>query len=360
MALCSNREEYSRESNVSICIPQTAKTCFVITSFSCSRCSPHYKLHNLFSLFDHIAYVIYRVAASVILVMTLSIVVFATGCSINPLFIIILALLNDISMIPVAYDNAKATTKPQLPRARTLVATSMYYGLTQTALSLALIFSVDYDDKLQHPVDLQECTGEARGFVWYQLVLVTELMIFSVRAPSFFLLSRPSMYLIISVLLTCVVGALIACLTDENEGLGLHADNMAYITIFNIGTLIVVDIGKIFFKQSIGEAPGDVIDNDDLLEPPPLTEAQMTVRKQMRYVVHNESVLPPEDRHHVVEIRKRSKSSLAGFFDIGTDFVLNDGFVSRNNENSTLLNPHRMGTIQEMPERRYKQASSPF
>ena len=119
MAPCSNREEYSHESNV-ICISQT---CFMITSFSCSRCSPCHKLHNLFSLlFDHTAYVIYWVAASVILVMTFSIFVFAHGCSINPLFIIILALLkNDISMIPVAYDNAKATTKP-LPRARTLVA----------------------------------------------------------------------------------------------------------------------------------------------------------------------------------------------------------------------------------------------
>merc|ERR1712176_75409 len=59
------------------------------------------------------SYVVYRVAASIILVLTLSVFVFSNGCSVPSLWVIILALLNDISMIPVAYDNARATTKPQ-------------------------------------------------------------------------------------------------------------------------------------------------------------------------------------------------------------------------------------------------------
>lgn len=54
-----------------------------------------------------LAYVIYRVAASMVLVLSLSIVIFVTGCSVDSLYIIILALLNDVSMIPVAYDNGK-------------------------------------------------------------------------------------------------------------------------------------------------------------------------------------------------------------------------------------------------------------
>jgi hypothetical protein len=68
----------------------------------------------------NLAYVIYRVAASMVLVLSLSIVIFVTGCTCGSLYIIILALLNDISMIPVAYDNAKATTKPQLPKGKCL------------------------------------------------------------------------------------------------------------------------------------------------------------------------------------------------------------------------------------------------
>jgi len=82
------------------------------------------------------SYVVYRVAASLILVLVLSIVIFVTGCAIDALMVIILALLNDISMIPVAYDNAQATTKPQLPKARSLVFQSLFYGLTHSALTL--------------------------------------------------------------------------------------------------------------------------------------------------------------------------------------------------------------------------------
>ena len=90
------------------------------------------------------AYVVYRVAASIIVVLTLSIIIFATGCTVDSLLIIILALLNDISMLPIAYDNASATSKPQLPNATKLVLMSLYYGILQSVFSLAFIFSMNY------------------------------------------------------------------------------------------------------------------------------------------------------------------------------------------------------------------------
>lgn len=132
------------------------------------------------------AYVVYRVAASIILVLCLSIVLFASGCAVDSLFVIILALLNDISMIPVAYDNAQATSKPQLPNARKIVIMSLFYGVAQAAATLIFIFGLDHASNMKHPISLQYCDGETRGFIWFHLVLVTELMIFSVRAPSFF------------------------------------------------------------------------------------------------------------------------------------------------------------------------------
>lgn len=154
----------------------------------------------------HIAYVVYRVAASIIMVLTFSVIIFATGCAVDPLFVIILALLNDVSMIPVAYDNAKATTRPQLPKAKSLVLQSLFYGLVNAFLGLMFIFCMDYNKHLKYPIDLATCPGEAKGFIWFHLIVVTEMMIFSVRAPSIFCLSAPSVYLMASVFLTCLVG----------------------------------------------------------------------------------------------------------------------------------------------------------
>eukprot|EP00571_Detonula_confervacea_P005456 CAMPEP_0172317086 /NCGR_PEP_ID=MMETSP1058-20130122/30522_1 /TAXON_ID=83371 /ORGANISM="Detonula confervacea, Strain CCMP 353" /LENGTH=960 /DNA_ID=CAMNT_0013031555 /DNA_START=203 /DNA_END=3085 /DNA_ORIENTATION=- len=298
------------------------------------------------------SYVIYRVAASLILVLTLSIIIFVTGCAVDSLMVIILALLNDISMIPVAYDNASATTKPQLPRARALVYQSLFYGLAHAALGLGFIFAMDYDPQLKYDVDLSECNGETKGFIWFHLLVVTELAIFSVRAPGFFLYSLPSMKLVTSVLLTLVGGGLIVCLANT---FGLHGSNLGYILLFNLASFIVVDLLKIKFREMIGEAPGDIIASDDLIEPPARTEAQKHVQKSLRYVVHNECELNEQDRGRVVEVTKRT--SMVGFFDLGTDLAINGGFVNRKaglRKSLTGGNP-----IQAGPTRRTKQVSSP-
>lgn len=166
------------------------------------------------------SYVVYRMAASTMLVLSLSLVAFTSGCAVDSLLVIILALVNDISMLPVAYDNAKATSKPQLPNTLNLVLLSLYYGFAQTVLTLTLIYSLDASKSpLEAGINLEMCPEETRTFVWMQLVLVTELAIFSVRAPSFFWMSVPSIWLLVSVLGTCAILSIVSVLS-----LGKHLD----------------------------------------------------------------------------------------------------------------------------------------
>lgn len=47
------------------------------------------------------SYVVYRIAASILLVLTLSIVIFVSGCAVDSLLVIVLALLNDIRYVHV-------------------------------------------------------------------------------------------------------------------------------------------------------------------------------------------------------------------------------------------------------------------
>jgi hypothetical protein len=105
-------------------------------------------------------------------------------------------------MVPVAYDNADATAKPQLPNTLKLVLASVYDGLVQAALSLLFIFLMA--EETTYLTTLQECTNEAQGFIFMQLDLVTEFAIFSVRTPSYFWKSVPSTMLIVFVILTCI------------------------------------------------------------------------------------------------------------------------------------------------------------
>ena len=276
------------------------------------------------------SYVVYRVAASLILVLTLSIVIFATSCAVDSLMIIILALLNDVSMIPVAYDNAKATTQPQLPVAKNLVLQSLFYGLIQAGLSLMFIFCMNADTELAVPIDLgnptNTCQGEARGFIWFHLVLVTELMIFSVRAPGFVLTSPPpSIYLLASVGGTCILGGLLAHFIGMWQ---VSGSNIGWVILFNVGAFLVMDVLKIQFRKMIGEAPGDVIANDELIQPKARNDAQKTMEKGERYRVHRASIVSQSNMEHVVEVRQKKMSDLPAFFNLGGDLLLNQGIVN--------------------------------
>lgn len=204
---------------------------------------------------------------------------------------------------------------------------------------------MDYDKSLLHQVDLATCDGETTGFIWMQLLVVTELAIFSVRAPGFFLFSMPSVYLIISVVVTLVLGGVIACLLPS---LGLHILNLGYIAIFNIAAFVVVDLLKIKVRELIGEAPGEIIQSDELIQPPVRTEAQKHLKKSLRYVVHNENVLDVDDRHHVVEVENRTwRSTLAGCFDLGTNLTLNGGFVNKMSGFRALASPRHTAVHRE-------------
>ena len=281
------------------------------------------------------AYVIYRVAASIILVLTLSILLFASGCAVDALLIIILALLNDISMIPVAYDRASATTKPQIPNAKKLVLTSLFYGGFHSAAGLIFLFGLQHDQGIKYPISLErECSEETRGLIWFHLVLVTELMIFSVRAPGFMLKSMPSLALLSSVIGTCIGAAFIAVYASD-----LSVRNMGWVLLYNVGALVVVDVCKIFFRKTIHDEPGDVIENDDLLVPTKKSDAAQSMEKKLRYVSHRASLLNPEDREHVIVVRdtKYDNGLVSAFFSELRPMDITDGFVNRRHERQISL-----------------------
>jgi H+-transporting ATPase len=259
------------------------------------------------------SYFVYRMAASAILVLCLSIIAFAYGCSVDSLLIILLALFNDISMIPVAYDKASATAKPQLPNTLKLFLLSLYYGVVQTVLSLAFVGSMA--EATNSLAGLGVCDMQTQGFVWMQLCLVTELAIFSVRAPSYFWKSMPSIWLLISVIGTCIGCSFIA--VDVSD---LSHENLGYIWLFNIVTFILVDIGKVQFRKLIGDSPGEIIESDELVVANEAkTEIEQFQEKQKRYQVHNESTLDLSDMEHIVDSNRCSFLFAAG--DITNGFV---------------------------------------
>merc|ERR1712146_490376 len=102
----------------------------------------------------------------------------------------------------------------------------------------------------------------------------------------FFFLSMPNPLLLASVLVTCIGFTWVAHYVMNVSGMSI-----LWIWVFNICSFILVDVGKIYFRRMIGDAPGEIIASDELVEVKTKNEVEIHEEKKQRYEVHTESVM---------------------------------------------------------------------
>merc|ERR1719356_550812 len=90
------------------------------------------------------SYITYRLASTIQILLYLSILVYAFNCRLNPTYVILLALFNDITMIPVAEDRQTASAEPQHAHVGNLIGFSVLLGLVQSIASIVFFLGM-YD-----------------------------------------------------------------------------------------------------------------------------------------------------------------------------------------------------------------------
>ncbi|MFQ5733837.1 MAG: HAD-IC family P-type ATPase, partial [Planctomycetaceae bacterium] len=151
------------------------------------------------------AYSIFRIAETlrVILFMTLAILVF-NFYPVTAIMIIILALLNDIPIMAIAYDNAKIEEKPVRWNMREVLTISSALGLAGVASSFRIFFILDE-------------MGFSRDFIQAAIFLKLDVAghstIYVARTGERHFWHRPfpSLKLFLPAFSTRIIGTLIAC-----------------------------------------------------------------------------------------------------------------------------------------------------
>ena len=225
------------------------------------------------------AYVTYRFGATIQLVLVLTILILGVQCIINPFFVILLALFNDITMLPIAYDYQAASSLPEEPHVAKLLTVSAALGVLQTiytlVFSLAIInsslFSGDYSVYNSHlEIDddtVTNCKKPTQSIIWLQMFIAAELLIFSARAPGYFWLSyAPSFSLFASVMAGNIVASIIA---NASPFFGnIPATDIILTWTYNFLCLISVDVLKVWIYNLQGEnmdtLPDDLYSVDKL------------------------------------------------------------------------------------------------
>jgi H+-transporting ATPase len=147
-------------------------------------------------------YAIYRINETfrVLFFITLSIIVFRLY-PVTALMIVLLALLNDLPITTIAYDNVKISQRPERWNMRTLLTMSSFLGIIGTASSFGLLI-IGLEVLHLNPLVLQ-------SFIYLKLSVAGHLALFVSRTKGPFWSVRPAKPLFLAVILTQLTATII-------------------------------------------------------------------------------------------------------------------------------------------------------
>ena len=107
--------------------------------------------------------------------------------------------------------NTANSSKPEDPDVVRLLTVSVCLGFMESVLSLIFAYGAHLSGIFTGNYIVSTCTAKTQALIWVQMFIAAELLIFSTRAPSYFITSlMPSPALLVSVIMGCLVVSIMA------------------------------------------------------------------------------------------------------------------------------------------------------
>merc|ERR1719238_2052091 len=198
------------------------------------------------------SYVIYRICVTVQVVAFLCVVSFVYNEAFEALYIILLALFHDLTIVTIAYDHQIPSAKPEHPTVLMLIVVAYALGAVLSTSSVILYaygqhfltsnFVTDFKYK-------QSC-------MFLQISNSSAILIFNARTTGFSFLSKPCLELFMSAVVSQVF---VNYMLFNGGGLivsELAPADIAAIWIFDLSWLIIIDLVKMAIIR-IQDGPGE-------------------------------------------------------------------------------------------------------
>ena len=205
------------------------------------------------------SYVTYRFAATIQIVSVLTLFILISDCSIKSLYIILLALFNDLTMLPIAYDHQQAGSRPENPEVFKMLSVAASLGALETVMSLIFAYGVISKVRTTHRhYDMSNCNTQMQAVLWVQMFISAELLIFTTRASKYIVTSlRPSIPLTVSVLGGCL---LVSFMAGGSSYFGaVPVGDILIVWLYDVLGLLLCDVLKValfnFFEENTEVLP---------------------------------------------------------------------------------------------------------
>merc|ERR1719453_917855 len=198
------------------------------------------------------AYVIYRICVTVQVVTFLCIVSFVYNEAFEALYIILLALFHDLTIVTIAYDHQVPSAKPETPTVAMLIFVAYSMGLTLAASStilyayggdfLTAAFNTDFKYK-------QSC-------MFLQISNSSAILIFNARTTGFSFLSKPCIQLFLSAVVSQAFVNYMLLFSNGFIVAELDPYDLGMIWAYDLAWLIIINLVKMSILR-IQDGPGE-------------------------------------------------------------------------------------------------------
>jgi H+-transporting ATPase len=181
-------------------------------------------------------YAIYRIGETIriLLFLTLSIIVF-NFYPITPLMIVLLAILNDMPIVTIAYDNVRHSPLPERWNMRSVLGIATALGIIGVASTFILLY-IGKDI-------FQLNTSMLQSFIYLKLSVAGHLFLFAARTRSHFWSIRPGILLFLAVVGTQITATLITVYGILLPAIGWKLAILVWI--YSFIEFVIVDFSKI-------------------------------------------------------------------------------------------------------------------
>ncbi|KAL5499095.1 hypothetical protein ACEPAH_1613 [Sanghuangporus vaninii] len=170
-------------------------------------------------------YAIYACAVTIRIVVCFAILAFAYHFDFPPFMVLIIALLNDGTIMTLSVDRVLPSNTPDSWDLAEIFSYAVAYGLYLTLSTIILVIVIIetnfFQNKFSVTLDSQLATGrvdhndkELHTIVYLQVAIISQALIFVTRSHGFCFMERPSIALMLAFVVAQVVSSIIAAYAD--------------------------------------------------------------------------------------------------------------------------------------------------
>lgn len=209
-------------------------------------------------------YSIYACAVTIRIVVCFSILAFAFKFDFPPFMVLIIALLNDGTIMTLSVDRVLPSMTPDSWDLAEIFSYAVAYGLYLTASTVALVAIIIRTDFFfnKFGVVLEHGATNAAGnhndrilhsIVYLQVAIISQALIFVTRSHGFFFMERPSVALMVAFAIAQLISTIIAVYADWGftEIHGISGGWVGIVWVWNIIWFIPLDLIKFAMKATV-------------------------------------------------------------------------------------------------------------